>query len=640
VSNAGAATAALRIARRDALRHGARSVLVVVMIALPVLALTAADVMARTMQLSTTEKINRALGHADAEVSVLGGQVTQAPSGGGYSSDSGFATPGTTAFSTGLDRLRRSLPAGSRMIERVNGSAPAGTGKRLVPAVEITGLDLRDPMTTGLVRVTRGKAPADTTEAAVTDHLAARLHLSPGSALTVGAKRFTVVAIAHNPQAVKDDLVVTLPAAVPVKPSDTSVTFLVTSPTPITWAAVQRLNHIGVGVMSRYVVEHPPAGVPSTDASTLASRAREVGIATVAVGLAMLEVVLLAGATFAVGARRQRRDLALVAAAGGDERDIRRVVLAGGFVLGVVGAAIGVGCGVVVGKAAVPLAAQLADRDPGHFDLRLLEIALIALLGVGTGVAAAILPARTAARDDVVAALTGRRGVVATARRVPLAGVAMIVLGGIAAAYAAHPPARFTMVLAGAVVAEIGVVICAPAVVGAAGRAARLLPLPMRLAVRDASRHRGRTGPAVAAVLAAVAGSVAVSAWVTSQVAYDRESYRPQLRVGQSALQVYPDDTIAAPTRAELAAVVTRDLPVTDMTPMSTTSCFDARRCTGVSLRPAPKCQTGPTACAVDLGSGGIAVGDSTVLDALLGRHDRGAAAARDKGARGVLSPG
>jgi putative ABC transport system permease protein len=195
------------------------------------------------------------------------------------------------------------------------------------------------------------------------------------------------------------------------------------------------------------------------------------------------------------------------------------------------------------------------------------------------------------------------------------------------------------MVLAGAVVAEIGFVICAPAVVGAAGRAARLLPLPMRLAVRDASRHRGRTGPAVAAVLAAVAGSVAVSAWVASQVAYDRQSYRPQLRVGQSALQIYPDDTIAAPTRAELASVVTRDLPVAGMTPMSTTNCFDARRCTGVSLRPAPKCQLGHGTCAVDLGSGGIAVGDVNVLDALLGHHDASASAALDKGAVVVFSP-
>ena len=42
---------ALRIARRDALRARGRSVLVVVMIALPVLTMTAVDVLSRSAQL-------------------------------------------------------------------------------------------------------------------------------------------------------------------------------------------------------------------------------------------------------------------------------------------------------------------------------------------------------------------------------------------------------------------------------------------------------------------------------------------------------------------------------------------------------------------------------------------------------------
>lgn len=217
----------------------------------------------------------------------------------------------------------------------------------------------------------------------------------------------------------------------------------------------------------------------------------------------------------------------------------------------------------------------------------------------------------------------------------------MIVLGAAASAYAAHPPARFTLVLAGAVIAEIGFIVCAPAVVGATGRAAGLLPLPMRLAVRDASRHRGRTGPAVAAVLAAVAGSVAVSAWITSQVSYDRSSYQPHLRVGQSALEVFPDSSRKAPTRAEAYRVVSHDLPVTGMTAMSTTNCNDAQRCTGVYLQPRSSCSVPnhSSACAVDLGSVSVAVGDVHVLDALLGHHVGSAAAALDRGAVVVFSP-
>ncbi len=51
-------------------------------------------------------------------------------------------------------------------------------------------------------------------------------------------------------------------------------------------------------------------------------------------GLALLEIVLLAGPAFAVSARRRQRQLALVAANGGTPAHVRRIVLADGVVLG------------------------------------------------------------------------------------------------------------------------------------------------------------------------------------------------------------------------------------------------------------------------------------------------------------------
>jgi putative ABC transport system permease protein len=475
--------AAVRMARRDALRNRGRSLLVVVMIALPVLALSGADVLARTMQLSTTEKINRSMGQADATAMLAGTVVHQTASlrAGGWTADGAMLVPGTTAYAAAKQRLLRALPPGSRLVDRVRSSGPAGTATRTggltASDIEIDGIDLRDPITTGLARVTRGRPAATTGEVALTPSLAKRLSVHIGADVTIRHHRLRVVGEVHNPQAVHADMAYLLPNA--FGPGDAAETsFFISSPRPIRWADVKRLNQIGVAVDSRDVLEHPPAGVPIASSSTLAARARSIGIATVAVGLAVLEVVLLAGATFAVGARRQRRDLALVAAAGGDERAVRRVVLSAGGVLGAAGAVGGVALGVIAARFAVPVVAGLADADAGHFDLRPLELLAVAVLGVATGVAAAVLPARAAAREDVVAALTGRRGVVATARRVPVIGLGMIVFGAAAAAYAAHPPARFTLVLAGAVIAEIGFVVCAPAVVGGAGRVARRLPAP------------------------------------------------------------------------------------------------------------------------------------------------------------------
>jgi putative ABC transport system permease protein len=628
--------AAVRIARRDAMRNRGRSLLVVVMIALPILGLAGADVLARTMQLSTTEKIARSMGRADAVLTVAGGHVHQTPSlgAGGWSSDGETLAPGTAAYDAAVAQMRRALPAGSGLVEYVRSSGPAAVTGRRATDIELQGLDLRDPLTTGMAKVVGGRAAANDDEAALTPTLANRLHVHAGDSVTVLDRDYLVVGTVRNPQALRADQVYLLPSALGPSTDAFSTTFLASTTRPITWADVQRLNRIGVAVDSRHVLLHPPAGVPLADSNTLAARARSIGIATVAVGLAMLEVVLLAGATFAVGARRQRHDLALVAAAGGDERAVRRIVLGGGLVLGVAGAVIGVGLGLLLGRLALPLAATLAQAAPGRFDVRPLEFLAIAVIGVATGVTAAILPARAAARDDVVAALTGRRGVVATARRVPVLGLGMIVLGAAAAAYAAHPPARFTLVLAGAAIAEIGFVVCAPAVVGAAGRIARRLPLTLRLSLRDASRHRARTGPAVAAVLAAVAGSIAVSAWITSTGAQQRDTYEPRLRIGQTAVQVLPSDNGSTPSARSITTLISRDLPALSILPLSTTDCFSGR-CRSTMVAATPSDCSDAAACATRIS--GLAVGDAVTLDRILGHHDEAAAAALEGGQLVVL---
>jgi len=69
----------LRIARRDALRARGRSVLILAMIALPVLALTGVDVLARSAQLDPDESLTRTLGATQARLEGASGPVQQAP---------------------------------------------------------------------------------------------------------------------------------------------------------------------------------------------------------------------------------------------------------------------------------------------------------------------------------------------------------------------------------------------------------------------------------------------------------------------------------------------------------------------------------------------------------------------------------
>src|SRR5581483_11076527 len=175
------------------------------------------------------------------------------------------------------------------------------------------------------------------------------------------------------------------------------------------WDQVLRANTYGAVVVSRAVLEHPPAraqvpyyGLNPGQQGSGYDRTELVLLATVA-GMALLEVVLLAGPAFAVGARRSRRQLGLIAAGGGDAGQIRAVVLGGGLVLGGAGAL----CGLVLAMVAVALGRgwleQRAGARFGHYALAPADLLGVVLLGVATGLLAAVVPAVQAARQPVMA---------------------------------------------------------------------------------------------------------------------------------------------------------------------------------------------------------------------------------------------
>ena len=145
--------------------------------------------------------------------------------------------------------------------------------------------------------------------------------------------------------------------------------------------------------------------------------------------MALLEVVLLAGPAFAVGARRQSRTLALMAASGGTPKQSRRVILAGGLVLGVVAAVLGVVLGVGVGWALLPVVQHFSDTWLGPFDLTWWHLLLVAGFGMLSAFLAAVVPAFIASRQDVVAVLAGRRGDRRPSLRSPLLGLVLLGVG-------------------------------------------------------------------------------------------------------------------------------------------------------------------------------------------------------------------
>ncbi|MBN9644422.1 FtsX-like permease family protein [Corynebacterium mendelii] len=220
--------------------------------------------------------------------------------------------------------------------------------------------------------------------------------------------------------------------------------------------------------------------------------------------LLLLLVVSLITPIFAVAARRQTRQMGLLAAQGATGSHLSKVLVWQGLVIGAIGSVAGIVLSWPVGYG---LLVAFGDTDRIYrwtWDVAL----LVAVAGTMVGVASAVAPARFAAAADPVTSLAGGKAV-ATPTITPrlwfgpvltvLASAGFIALqfGGVAA----DRPYNFldlsTMLVP---LIGIGLVASGRFMVLACGKFAGLLPLGPRLALRDAWRNNRRTGPAVSAV--------------------------------------------------------------------------------------------------------------------------------------------
>ncbi len=565
---------ALRIAAREARRAKGRAALVAAMILLPVTALAFVAVSYDTFTLTPDERADRLMGSTQAVLAWFdAGPVHQAPDDLVVVA---VDTP-TPPADPSADRLLALLPAGSAVLADQQGSllvrTAAGTG-----AVPARLLDYTNVLARGIYRPLSGQTPASADEVALTPAASRRTGAGVGGtvALADGSRTFRVTAIVEDPGNLNEPTIVLRPGALSpdtLSGDPTQRRWLVTTPGPLTWAQVRELNTHGVAAVSRYVLAHPPGEADQYREFGTGGTGASVGVFVLIVGLATLEVVLLAGPAFAVGARRRRRDLALVAASGGTPAHLRRIVLADGVVLGALAAVTGLALGTVAALATVPVIENASQVRAGSIRVFPAALAAIAVLAVLTGLLAALVPAWVAARQDVVAALAGRRGVTRSRRRWVVLGLALTAAGAAGAAIGAwrvNTPA----ILAGLVAAELGVVLCTSAIVALVARLGRWLPLAPRIALRDISRNRTAAAPAVSAVMAAVVGSLAVGVVLVANDARARDTYRVSGRPGDVVLfraGTGPQGDHSIPPDA--VAALRAGLPVTSVHVISLPTC-------------------------------------------------------------------
>ncbi|WEG07858.1 FtsX-like permease family protein [Microbacterium horticulturae] len=516
----------LRLAWRQVRRTKGSSALVVALVALPVMALTAGVVFWASHQATPQQHVTLELGQNQAWVQIVGGAnplreqaiddpLSFAMDGAQEEDDRGNAAPTSPqAF----------LPPGTRTIEvHQGGTAYVETAAGTAHVATTTG-PVWDPVFAGRYTVLEGTAPASTSEAMVTPGLLARLGMDIGGTVTFPDEHTTLTITGtmrelDEPPGV-NQLFLT-------EPGD-----LVTDSGAARWytpdwqpdvQTLPALNHAGLVAFARDLVLDPPAGsrLASDDAGAMWTAAAYTGVGAAFEGYL---VVLLAGAAFAVSARRQARSLAVAVSVGARRADVFRVVLLQGAVLGLIGGAVGALLGLGLTAAARTL---LDDHVVGSltsgwgWNVPWPMVIAIVVFAVAVGLLSAAAPARSATRGDVLAALRGSRRPARLRPHRPAWGVGLMVLGMaatiagallMAALNAAKPidyqsPWRAVAlgaIIAGPLVFQVGMIVGGHWTLSVLSRVLSRMGVGARLASRDAAANPSRVVPAFAAIAACV----------------------------------------------------------------------------------------------------------------------------------------
>ncbi|GAA1606195.1 MULTISPECIES: ABC transporter permease [Kribbella] len=541
---------ALRLARRTARRTLGRTLLIAALVGLPVLAGSWFSVVHRGTHPRGELLARTVLGPSDARLTVPSAQTD----------------------------VRRALPSGSHYAraKSINGDLELrGNGTAL--NVGLATGDFTNTLLGGTFRLDAGRMPAKASEVALSPVLADHLGLHPGSVLTAAnGTKYQVVGIARTLDLPKARMVFATPA---LGDPAAQAEYLVDLPNGVDVTALaEKLSKQGITLESRASVIDPPA-MPRGPVGGAAAR-------VLIVGFGVLELMLLAGTAFAVVARRQTRELGLVTAVGGTSADVRRVVLAQGLYAGLLGAGGGLVIGVLIALAGKSWWEDATSTLITGWQIPWVQLLGVVAVGLVAGLGSALVPAIGAARRPPLAALAGRFNAVVAGvrlRRVALvlvaSGLVLSVVGNLQLASAlgtarqeraaadpaqisrvasASPTLPVAVVVAGITLVVAGLVWMLPALVGKVAGRFRTLPLSIRLALRDASRHRHRTGPVTAAIMIAVAGTTALAFAVVNQSAAKAQNYEPAGRIGDAVLRFDGD----VPYSAELVDRVQSLLPV------------------------------------------------------------------------------
>ena len=222
-------------------------------------------------------------------------------------------------------------------------------------------------------------------------------------------------------------------------------------------------------------------------------------------------------------------------------------------------------------------------RIDAPLDIRWGLLAGIALCAVASTLIAALIPARRLGRLDIVGVMRGQAVSPPPSKVVLAVGVVLATLGGLvvlgSTGVAGLPSLAQLLGLAdradyvvtlGAVVLIVGSLFLVPVALSGVGRLGAHLPTTLRMAARDLARHRSRSAPSVAAVLAAVAGLSFGLTGLASDTEQARRTYTPLTLSGEAVVRSWAEPLAADAVRAATPGlVVSENLAAGSVDPMT-----------------------------------------------------------------------
>ena len=411
-----------------------------------------------------------------------------------------WARYGTAAAKATLPGSDPHLAADIAAIRRRWGPADVienqGIATGTTRSVQLRAENPRGHFIAPLLSLVSGAYPAGPGQVALTSPLAALYGARVGGTWQAAGTTWRVTGIVQDPSNLADEFALVAPGQVR-HPS-------------------QVIMLLGPAVARQAASSATLPGVPR--ATLTAPNEREGGFSPatlilVAEVLGLAFIGLVSVASFSVMAQRRLRALGMLSAIGATERNLRLVMIAGGLVVGVVGALAGTVLGLAAWFAYVPTLQRATGHVVDAASLPWWAFAIGVVFAIGTSVLASRRPAKAMAAVPVVAALSGRPPPPPPVHRSAVPGVVAFALGLACLAFAgglAGPPGggrgRPPLFLLGGLVGVIaGIILLAPLAINvlAVGAGPRL-PVATRIALRDLVRYRARSGAALAATTFAV----------------------------------------------------------------------------------------------------------------------------------------